>query len=218
MDDYFGKSRELENRWNASYSGHCEPERLQDLWREIQVYYTQPHRFYHNLSHLHRLFELFDQHKTNLQNSCLVEAAIWYHDLIYDPASSKNEFDSAIIAGLRLQEFAWKEDDITRVQKYIRATKGHAFDPETDPEDLACFLDFDLQILGTSSAGYQEYCQQIRQEYALYEASVYRAGRNGVLKQFLAQNSIFHTQYFIKHFEKQARNNLQTELKALEEG
>ena len=81
--------------------------------------------------------------------------------------------------------------------------------------DTNIFLDADLAILGQSDENYKLYTKQIRQEYSFFSDADYKKGRVGVLKHFLAMERIYKTEYFFNKFEKQAKLNIENELKRL---
>lgn len=93
----------------------------------------------------------------------------------------------------------------------------HAVTPSLLTENclMEILLDLDLAVLGASSSEYDEYAAQIRQEYIHYCWEDYRAGREAVLKRFLARERLYFTDYFFKLYEVQARQNLQREIHSL---
>ena len=58
-------------------------------------HYQESHRAYHNLSHIWNLIQIHRNFRTQLAQPDLVELVIWFHDVIYDPVSKSNEWDSA---------------------------------------------------------------------------------------------------------------------------
>ena len=57
--------------------------------------YSEPCREYHNLNHVVGCLIIFDQVRHICRKPCLVEFAIWFHDIIYDPRALDNEDRSA---------------------------------------------------------------------------------------------------------------------------
>jgi predicted metal-dependent HD superfamily phosphohydrolase len=80
------------------------------------------------------------------------------------------------------------------------------------------FLDLDLSILGASEDDYDDYTKLIREEYSCYSAEEYRNGRIKVLKGFLNRERLYFTDYFHKKYEVRARENIEREIKSLEDG
>src|SRR5687768_15734300 len=91
---------------------------------ELLAHYRGPTRHYHNDLHLlHCMLELADyRHGEHLA----IEAALWFHDAIYDPTRHDNEERSADLAVARLSALALPPDFIAHVKRLVLATK-HSF-------------------------------------------------------------------------------------------
>lgn len=172
-------------------------------WREVESRYSEPHRRYHTLAHIAELLAL-------LPEACEeVLAAVWFHDLIYDRRGA-NEERSADVAHEALVDLRFPREVIDRVTKMILATRDH--DPGDLPEKGRLFLDADLAILGSPRERYREYAEAIRFEYSWVPDQLFRAARDGVLRDFLAKPAIYQTDAMRKRFEAQARQNMEWEL------
>ena len=57
--------------------------------------YSEKHRAYHNLGHIGALLFQAENLKENIRDRESVGLAIWFHDIIYQPKSSRNEIKSA---------------------------------------------------------------------------------------------------------------------------
>lgn len=66
----------------------------------------------------------------------------------------------------------------------------------------------DLAILAASPERFDEYEQQIQQEYAWVDPDVYSIKRKQVLAHFYQAEPLYQTQYFQKNFEQRAKGNL----------
>ena len=77
--------------------GAMENEPLIDpaMKAELSALYRAPDRHYHGLSHIEALLALAQEYRTALSDPDAVEAAIWFHDAIYDSRRSDNETRSA---------------------------------------------------------------------------------------------------------------------------
>lgn len=181
-----------------------------NLWQNLQSHYNEPHRHYHNLSHIKALHSHFDSVKPFLKNPHAVELAIFYHDVIYDPKQSDNEMQSVKFLQNQLAEFLPKSL-LNEVGGLILATQKHTL-TDVENSDMAYFLDMDLAILGSEKAVYQNYAQAIRQEYAHFADNDYRQGRSAVLKAFLQRPKLFFSQVFFDKYENVARQNIQAEI------
>jgi len=199
----------LKNKFKKLCHKFTDDKRLIDsLYEEIQNYHTEKHRHYHTLNHLIYLYSILEEIKLNP----VYEFAIFYHDIIYDVQKKDNEEQSALLAQKRLQALTVPTQIIEEVYELILATKMHQSLQVTHHT----FLDADLGILGTNLKNYKNYAQAVRKEYHIYDDQSYRKGRQKVLQHFLEKEPIYLTAYFQKHFEEQARSNLEWELKSLD--
>ena len=66
--------------------------------------YSQPHRYYHNATHVENCLVEFDKTRMLAEYSDEVEIAIWLHDLFYDLKAKDNEEKSASFASSLLAE------------------------------------------------------------------------------------------------------------------
>jgi len=183
----------------------------ENLWLEIETYYTSKKRYYHTLNHLDNLFQELFPIKDKLEDWETIQFSIFYHDIIYNASRNDNEEKSAILEIERLKEIGLSENQILKCNHQILMTKSH----EISDNDTNYFTDADLSILGKNWETYEEYYKQIRKEYRIYPDFIYNRGRKKALKQFLEMKRIFKTDYFFEKYEKQARLNLQSELEFL---
>jgi predicted metal-dependent HD superfamily phosphohydrolase len=172
---------------------------------ELIAAYDAPDRHYHNLDHLRHCFYQLRRLRALLDDVRAVEAAIWFHDVVYDPTRDDNEERSAAFAAKRLAEMGRSEAFITTVRQLILDTR-HRERPTTS--DGRYLVDIDLSILGQPARIYDLYDQNIRLEYAHVPEDAYRAGRAKVLNAFLSRPNIFATDAFRERYEVRARENL----------
>ncbi|QIA23855.1 hypothetical protein [Mesorhizobium sp. AA22] len=194
-----------------------EPLIDEPLKHELSALYRAEGRHYHSLAHIEAMLALTGHYQASLYDPEAVEAAIWFHDAIYDSRAKDNEARSAALAEKKL---AGRSDTerLDRIAAMIIATATHElphFDDENAVRDAALFLDMDLAILGATPDAFDAYEQAVRREYGWVEEPMWRAGRSAVLKSFLARPHIFHTEEFRQRFEVQARQNMARSLKAL---
>ncbi|MER8369766.1 hypothetical protein [Mesorhizobium sp. M0306] len=188
------------------------------LKRELSALYEAEDRHYHDLGHIEAMLALANDYKALLHDPEAVEAAIWFHDAIYDSRAKDNEAKSAALAEKKL---AGRTDEqrVGRITAMIIATATHElphFGDGNAVRDAALFLDMDLAILGATPDAFDAYEQAVRREYGWVEEPMWRAGRSAVLKSFLARPHIFHTEEFRQRFEAQARQNMARSIEALE--
>jgi hypothetical protein len=115
--------------------------RFRDLWRalgarghardaleRLRVAYDEPHRVYHTAAHIGACLRVLDDPlvrplATRIEE---VEAALWFHDAVYDTHASDNEEQSALLADEILRSAGVAVDVVARIATYIRATESHA--------------------------------------------------------------------------------------------
>ena len=201
-----------------------------DSWPRDVLYdlvnrYQEPHRFYHNMTHLENMFKDFDRCVDKLQNPDAVILAIYFHDAVYDPTRhssefrNSNEFHSRNLFYDNFREFFDDEDHPMycideSVDRLIESTFRHVL-PKYDRiywNDLRYFLDMDLGILAADENDFLEYEANIRKEYSYASDDVYCPRRVHLLRKFLRKKKIFYTDL---HDEYAARRNLETLIKIL---
>ena len=182
---------------------------INDLWEEIEKYYSNKSRHYHTLSHLENLLFQLTEVKDKIENCNTILFTLFYHDIVYSAVKSDNEEKSAILAEKRMKQINVSTIEIENCKNQILATKKHL---ENSDSDTNYFLDADLSVLGQDVEVYTKYFQNVRKEYKIYPNLIYNPGRKKVLNHFLEMERIFKTDYFYQKFENQAKENLKMEL------
>jgi predicted metal-dependent HD superfamily phosphohydrolase len=190
---------------------------IADRLARLRARYAEPHRAYHDQTHVDALLALLAEVRGGLHDAAAIELAIWYHDAIYDPARTDNETRSAVLLRTDLASLA---DPLllARAETLVLATATHTLPTDADPElasDCATFLDMDLSILGAPEPAFRRYDAAIRREYAAVPDADYRAGRSRVLRGLLARPRLYLTGHFQARFDAPARCNLAAALAAL---
>jgi predicted metal-dependent HD superfamily phosphohydrolase len=179
--------------------------------QEIIAQYSRRGRHYHTLLHIEQLLQLSHQYAHELEDTTVVDLAIFYHDIVYKVPGSDNERKSARLAEKRLRQLLLPETVIAEVALFIEATKTHEPVETAHFRDLCYFLDFDMSTLAADWSEYSIYIKNIRAEYMFYPDLLYNPGRAGFLKQTLAKEHFFHTEAF-RFLEPKARQNMEREL------
>ncbi|SDA75599.1 HD domain-containing protein [Mesorhizobium qingshengii] len=183
----------------------------------LSALYAAEGRHYHNLAHIEAMLALAGEYRGLLGDFEAVEAAIWFHDAVYDSKAKDNEAQSADLAEKKLVGRA-DPSRLGRITAMIVATATHQlprFEDATATRDASLFLDMDLSMLGAAPDAFDAYERSIRREYDWVEEPMWRVGRSAVLKNFLARPQIFHSEEFRRRFEPQARLNMARSLEAL---
>ena len=196
---------QLRRRWRdlwKALGAAAAPERGFD---ELVEAYQQPHRAYHRLDHVIDCLRIFDTASSAADHPSEVEAAIWFHDAIYDPTRGDNESRSAASAGQALRDGAVDPGAIRRIEALILATRH---DTAVDSRDARLLVDIDLSILGRPRPEFRIYEERIRREYAWVPEAIYCARRAELLESFLRRQPLYLTPTLRGSFESQARLNL----------
>jgi predicted metal-dependent HD superfamily phosphohydrolase len=189
------------------------------LRAELVAVYTAPDRHYHDLRHVETLLGLADACAGEIADRDAVDAAIWFHDAVYDTRRGDNEERSAALAAERLTGTT-DNDRVARIAAMIRATAGHAMPDCADAaaaHDCALFLDMDLAILGSREADFDAFDAAVRREYDWVTDEQWSLGRRAVLAGLLARATIYATARFRASHDKAARRNLARAIARLRE-
>ena len=176
-----------------------------EIERVLAAAYSEPHRAYHNATHITDVLRWFDVvgDEVGWHDAAAVYLAVVFHDVIYDPRRSDNEARSAQLA----RELAHAPE---RTTELILLTARHgALEPGAVDPGAAHFLDCDTAILGAPPDEFDAYDAAIAAEYGHVPADAFRAGRGGFLARMLARPHIFLTELFRTRLEHAARANLE---------
>ena len=184
------------------------------VWWQLCERFCEPHRRYHDLSHVSALLSQAERWHEHLHDAHVVHLGIWFHDAVYDPQRRDNEERSADLARCALLAMQVDEALIPSVTACIAATAGHRV-TTSEVADMPLFLDLDLAILGSDPVDYVRYSAAIRAEYDWVNDAAYRAARSKVLQSFLDRPTLYFTEPLQEAYEGGARENLRAELQAL---
>ena len=139
----------------------------EDVRSQLVRIYTGPDRHYHNLDHIKTLLALAEAHAGEFTDGEAVEAAIWFHDAVYDTRKADNEAESAKLA-TQVLAGAVAEERLEFIAAMIRASAKHGIPDAMQgatAKDCALFLDMDLAILGSPVGEFDAYERAVRLEY-----------------------------------------------------
>ncbi|WP_408601965.1 hypothetical protein [Pseudomonas sp. PLMAX] len=199
-----------EHRWDSLWIA-LGAKAPQGSFDELVSLYTEPHRRYHNVSHILAALNHFDSLKGLARRPELVEFSLWLHDAVYDPRATDNEAQSADLAERYLVAVGLGHL-IAEVRRLIMAT-AHTSPSEAD--DAGLVVDIDLSVLALHPAGYAEYTRAVRQEYQWVPDVLFQAGRSKLLQSFLAMPQLYSHPTNIAAWEDTARKNIKSELRSL---
>jgi predicted metal-dependent HD superfamily phosphohydrolase len=171
----------------------------------VQDAYASSGRSYHTVEHILECLAYFDRVRAQAARPDELEAALWFHDAVYDVSRHDNEARSAELARAHALAAGIAAASAERIAALVLGTTHTAAAADADARLLA---DIDLSILGAAPERYRRYEADIRREYASIPEQLYRRGRLHVLDSFLERTAIYQTSYFYDRLERQARENL----------
>jgi predicted metal-dependent HD superfamily phosphohydrolase len=203
----------LRNSWQRMWPGIGASGDGATTFAQLVERYAEPHRRYHTLRHLNECIDWFEGASHLAQRPAEVEAALWFHDAIYDLGQTGNEEQSARWARAALSSAGVPDDAAARVEKLVLTTKHTASPVSQDGQLLG---DIDLSILGAAEPRFTEYEVQIRDEYSFVDEPLFRRRRRALLQAFLDRPFIYCTAHFRSALEARARFNLANAIGKLE--
>lgn len=189
---------------------NVQPTLSKKIFSSLLKAYSSQERYYHNLVHIQKILGIVKRLEPLADNFLAVQMAAWFHDVVYDAKSPKNEEKSAEYASSSLSKLGIPPTIINNVVKMILNTKNHQASPEDI--DSHILLDADLSIFGSEESEYIAYSQAIRQEYSWVPDSEYKIARKRILHNFLEQDRIYFTDKIFNLLERKARENISNEM------
>jgi predicted metal-dependent HD superfamily phosphohydrolase len=167
--------------------------------------WSDPARRYHGLSHLEDCLARLDELPDSVPYRDLVEAALWFHDAVYDPRAGDNEARSAAWARAGLAALGADPAVAAEVARLVMVTAHQQVPADAAGQLIA---DIDLSILGRPRRAFEAYDAAIRAEYAWVPEAEYRARRAALLASLLQRRPLFSTSWFHRRYDRTARDNI----------
>lgn len=177
------------------------------VYYQLRKQYEYPRRFYHTFEgHIGHCLREMDAALPYTKHSECAVASIFFHDANMSDLDHKaNELRSAIYASNTFRKAGCSKKFCWMLSNNILATR-HMYGVAWN--DAKVVMDVDLSILGQSSEVFNEYEEQIRQEYINIPWDAYRVGRIKFLCGILSWYCIYQTSFFREKYEKQAKENI----------
>ena len=219
-----GRMDALRGRWRAdcaAVAAGAPATTVDDIGSDLLRRWHEPHRHYHDATHLSEVLTAVDGlcsvGGVNGSSHAVAALATWFHDAVYevDPAAA-NEAESASLAARQLGRLPVEPDLAARVVAVVLDTASHELTPEASADPARVVVhDADLWVLSAPVARFDEYCAQVREEYAHVPVSLYATARAEVLRPFLVRDHVYRTEHARAEWEPSARENLARELTRL---
>lgn len=188
------------------YTFYGKEEQSRMFLTHIYPQYTLPSRHYHNIEHIQEMLEIGDDMFELTWEQYL---AILFHDFIYEPGSTLNEYLSAEYFHNSFRDYS---SSPYKVYDIILDTQAH-FYPTI--EESKIILDLDLERLSRDIREVRMHSDQVRQEFCHYTLAQYNDGRRKFLTNLLNRKTIYTTDYGKEYWEPHLRENVEQLLKEL---
>ncbi len=176
-----------------------------DMHQRLLVAYNEPHRVYHRLTHIESCFRIFREVVHLANNADALALAIWFHDAIYNIDAEDNEQRSADWF-LEKTEGLFEDPLRDLVKEHILATMHCGTDIKD--HDSQIMVDIDLFSFGKPWPEFLRDSEDVRAEKRHVPDEQFYPKQCGFQQFLLKQPRFFQSDYFYRHYEKQARKNL----------
>lgn len=203
---------DLLEAWREVLARHSSAPAVDAAGAALLARWTEPHRRYHDLSHLRGVLEAVDLLADGADDVDAVRLAAWYHDAVY-AGRADDEENSALLAESDLTALGVAPAFVAEVARLVRLTVRH--DPAPQDRNGQVLSDADLAVLGLPPEGYRSNTAKVRAEYGHVPDADFRAARVPVIEALLAGPSLYRTERGRQLWEDAARANLAAELRSL---
>ena len=187
----------LGESWSALLPGH------EAIGSELVERWTESHRHYHDVRHLHQVLQALDQLGADPDDR-LLRLAAWFHDAVYQGTPDDEEHSAQLAE--RMLARVLPPAQVDEVARLVRLTRTH--DPHPDDRPGAHLVDADLSILGVRPGRYDVYVRDVRADYAHVDDARWRVGRVQVLDHLLGLEPLFRTEVGREMWAGRAAENL----------
>lgn len=197
----------------------ADPAAVRRAGGNLMARWAEPHRRYHTSQHLTEMLSALDTLGAaaglDSRSLSVARVAAWLHDAVYDvhAAPGGSERASADLARDVLTSLGVGDEDVRLVEDLILLTIEH----DTGlPGPLAdAFTDADLAILAARADRFDEYCIQVRGEYAHVPEAAYATARSAILTALVDRPDVYRTALARAGWTRAARRNVRRELSRL---
>ena len=189
--------------------GEADPE---PVWHQLINRYTHSGRQYHGIGHLVHCLELHDLAVAEMDDPEAVEMAIWFHDVVFEAQSRDNERRSAEL----FQRAAADRFGSSFVEKVFRLilVTDHSEPPATRDDEFVA--DIDLSGIALPWESYLRDTEALRRENREIPDDRYYGAHQMFLNGLRERRRIFHSDFFHRRCESDARRNIDRYLRQLE--
>jgi predicted metal-dependent HD superfamily phosphohydrolase len=182
----------------------------EELGAELIARWSEPHRCYHDTSHLSAALDALVEVGGTARSERL---AIWFHDAVHTGHAGRDEHDSAELAARLLSPTGLDGAEIAEVSRLVLVTIDHS--PAAHDEAGARVSDADLAILAAEPGRYLASVAALRAERGPGSVLDWRAARLQRVAELLAAEPLFHTPIARQRWLARAKANLAAEQQSL---
>jgi predicted metal-dependent HD superfamily phosphohydrolase len=186
------------------------PAASPQVFDRVHAAWSAADRRYHNIEHLVDCLRELEAANAPpaVGPAGVVELALWYHDLVYEPLASDCEERSAQALLRDAAALAIPDARAQLAAELVRAT-AHAGAPAPGNPAADLVVDIDLSILGRDVLRFMDYDHAVEEEYCAVPVAAFRTGRRRFLAGLLARPQLFRTEQFRRRYEARARKQIE---------
>ncbi|MGB8407749.1 MAG: metal-dependent phosphohydrolase [Mycobacterium sp.] len=203
---------DLLQAWQSLLARYCASPDIGAVGAGLVARWSEPHRNYHDLSHLRGILAAVDVLESFADDPDAVRLAAWYHDAVY-AGQSDDEENSALLAESELAGLGLDPALVAEVGRLVRVTITH--DPSAGDHNGQVLSDADLAVLAVPPADYRRNTARVRAEYGHVSDADFGAWRARMIESMLASPALYRCEPARRLWEGDARTNLAAELDAL---
>ena len=188
------------------------------VFKDLDKRYRSATRHYHNWNHIRRCLGVLHRYIELAEVPMELEAALWFHDAVWEPTNGEWEVQSGNLAYRQLSVMGVTSDTAEKVRNLILCTEYRSAIPHHTGGDCGLLRDIDLSILGEKKRIYNRYERGVRREYKDLEWQHFASRRIALLQRFIDSRPIYFNPILRNKYEEMARRNIERAVSALKKG
>jgi predicted metal-dependent HD superfamily phosphohydrolase len=162
-----------------------------DVFEKVVKKYTEPHRVYHDITHINQMFAVAET--LGIELTAPQELAIIFHDVVYNIGDDRNEEKSVEFMEYILPNNFISQDDLSIAKRIILDTVNH----DASIPESKIVLDLDLMRLAFPFEEFLLYREKIKLEYGTVFSEVdFYQGEIRFFEELLRKERVFFTNHF----------------------
>lgn len=213
---------EMYNRWqdfakDLNFSNNLANK----LFSDLDKYYNEEERCYHNFYHIKECLNLFDKYiayeRYSRSNALFpgdiehIKLALWFHDIVFDPTMKDNKEQT--IAYIKNSLPAYRQNIyIPAINSLILASANDT--PDLLSGNLAVMADVNLAVkLSADFEIFEKNIAKLRKEYEHQDDTTFYMENKFFLGRLIKRPNVFFTDYFKEHYTYLTTRNIISWLK-----